>query len=180
MSAQMPEIIRDTVQVAEAKREPAPEMELRERANVAVEHVQHEVLSMPRGPKAFTLQLGAQVVPPSHLAFNQSRAPHPVHHFLPWMDSGRDLRQLVTEAFVLRVIQKLGLMNSASRIEKDSYSREAEHEVDQGKEPPATAVKVTGLVRGNLAHRAESKVSDRQSDRPKTTQANRLEARAMN
>jgi hypothetical protein len=39
---------------------------------------------------------------------------------------------------------------------------------------------VTGLVRGNLAHRAESKVSDRQSDRPKTTQANRLEARAMN
>jgi hypothetical protein len=71
-------------------------------------------------------------------------------------------------------------MNSASRIEKDSYSGEAEHEVDQGKEPPATAVKVTGLVRGNLAHRAESKVSDRQSDRPKTTQANRLEARAMN
>ena len=158
MSAQMPQIVWDTVQVAEAKWEPAAEMELRERADVTVELLQHEVLSLPRGPKALTPQLCTQVVPPSHIAFMRKSAPHSVHHFFPWIDSGRDLRQLLAEASVL-VTQKLRLMNGASRIEKYSYCREAEHEVDKGKKPPARAVNVTGLVRSNLAHRAESKVS---------------------
>ena len=46
----------------------------------------------------------------------------------------------------------LGVLDVASRIDNNTYGRVADHEIDQGKEPRAMAVEVTGLVRSNLAH----------------------------
>ena len=46
----------------------------------------------------------------------------------------------------------LDVLDDASRMDKNTYGRVADHEIDQGKEPQAMAVEVTGLVRSNLAH----------------------------
>ena len=51
-------------------------------------------------------------------------------------------------------MQQLVLLDvlDASRMDKNTYGRVADHEIDQGKETQAMAVEVTGLVRSNLAH----------------------------
>ena len=53
----------------------------------------------------------------------------------------------------------LDVLDVASRIDTNTYGRVADLEIDHGKETRAMAVKqtvkVTGLVRSNLAHRAE-------------------------